>query len=268
VQEVSFISGAPPTCRLQKQIHICRCWLLRSVQVHDLIGEQPQRCGVTLKRSAKSRQKGNKSITSPIERFSIAFKERSDLDIQKLRQETESDHRTVEGAVALMHQGLSVAQYVQSLQQIYGIVAAWEERAAELAPPWLQPTLTARQRRSLLERDLAWFGVTERDDRRPKLPKMNDLPSLFGTMYVMEGSKLGGRFIARHVETALHLSDGQGNAYFYGDGNRTGPMWKEFCEILKVRIPEDQTEAVVFSAKAMFATFGAWMRGNLVMDGI
>jgi heme oxygenase (biliverdin-IX-beta and delta-forming) len=189
------------------------------------------------------------------------------LDLQKLRQETEGDHRTVEGAVPLTHEGLSVAQYVQCLRQIYGIVAAWEQRAAELAPPWLQPTLIARQRRSLLERDLTWFGVTRRDDRRPKLPRMNDLPSLFGTMYVMEGSKLGGRFIARHVETALHLSDGQGSAYFQGDGDRTGPMWKEFCEILKVRIAEDQTEAVVLSAKAMFATFGAWMRGNPVMDG-
>ena len=241
--------------------------LLRSVPVHDLIGKPPQTCGDTLKRSARSRPKENESITIPIEYFSIAFKEHSDLDIQKLRLETEDDHHTVEGAVPLMHQGLSVAQYVQCLQQIYGIVAAWEERARELAPPWLQPILTARQRSSLLERDLTWLGVTERDDRRPKLPKMNDLPSLFGTMYVMEGSKLGGRFIARHVETALHLSDGQGNAYFYGDGNRTGPMWKEFCEILKVRIPEDQTEAVVFSAKAMFATFGAWMRGNPVMDG-
>ena len=197
----------------------------------------------------------------------MALKERSDLDIQKLRQETEGDHRTVEGAVPLMHQGLSVAQYVQCLLQIYGVVAAWEERAAELAPPWLQPALTARQRRSLLERDLTWFGVTGRDVRGPKLPKMNDLPSLFGTMYVMEGSKLGGRFIARHVEAALHLSEGQGYSYFYGDGDRTGPMWKEFCELLKVRIPEDQTEAVVFSAKAMFATFGAWMRGNPVMDG-
>ena len=58
------------------------------------------------------------------------FKERRDLDIQRLRQETEADHHNVEGAVPLMHQGLNIAEYVQCLQRIYGVVAAWEERAA------------------------------------------------------------------------------------------------------------------------------------------
>ena len=193
--------------------------------------------------------------------------ERRNLDIQKLRRETEADHRAVEGVVPLMHEGLNTAEYVQCLQQIYGVVAAWEERAAEAAPPWLQPALRARQRKSLLELDLACFGVTEKDDKRPTLPEMNDLPSLFGMMYVMEGSRLGGQYIARHVETVLHLSEGRGNAYFRGNGNQTGPMWKEFCEMLKLRIPEDQTEAVVISAKAMFATFGKWMQGNPAMDG-
>jgi heme oxygenase len=57
------------------------------------------------------------------------FEERHDLDIQRLKQETEADHRNVEGAVPLMHQGLNIAGYVQCLQRIYGIVAAWEERA-------------------------------------------------------------------------------------------------------------------------------------------
>jgi heme oxygenase len=195
------------------------------------------------------------------------FEEQPDLDIQKLRQETEADHRAVEGAVSLMHQELDVAQYVRCLQQIYGIVAAWEERAAEVAPAWLQPALIARQRRALLELDLLWFGVTEKDGKRPTLPEMNDLPSLFGTMYVMEGSRLGGQYIAHHVEKVLHLSEGHGNSYFLGNGNQTGRMWKEFCEMLKLRIPEDQTEAVVISAKAMLATFGKWIQRNPAMDG-
>ena len=189
------------------------------------------------------------------------------MDIQKLRQETEADHRNVEGAVPLMHPGLNIAEYVQCLQRIHGVVAAWEERAAEVAPEWLQPSLLARQRSPLLERDLKWFGVAEKDDRRPMLPDMNSLPSLFGTMYVMEGSALGGQLIARHVEAALHLSEGRGNSYFLGHGSRTGPMWKEFCEMLKLRIADEQTDAVVVSAKAMFSTFGMWMQRKSAVDG-
>jgi heme oxygenase (biliverdin-IX-beta and delta-forming) len=195
------------------------------------------------------------------------FKERRDLDIQRLKQETEADHYNVEGAVPLMHQGLNIAEYVQCLQRIYGVVTVWEERAAAIAPAWLQPVLLARQRRPLLDQDLAWFGVTEKDDQRPTLPEMNDLPSLFGTMYVMEGSTLGGQFIARHVEAALHLSEGRGNAYFRGHGSQTGPLWKEFTEMLKLRIPDEQTNAVVVSAKAMFSTFGPWVQRKSAVDG-
>ncbi len=189
------------------------------------------------------------------------------MDIQRLRQETEADHHKVEGAVPLMHQGLNQAEYVQCLRHIYGVVTAWEERAATIAPEWLQPVLLARQRRPLLELDLAWFGVIEKDDWRPTLPEMNSLSSLFGTMYVMEGSTLGGQFIARHVEAALHLSEGRGNSYFRGHGSQTGPLWKEFCEMLKLRIPDEQTDAVVVSAKAMFSTFGTWMQRKSVVDG-
>jgi heme oxygenase len=99
------------------------------------------------------------------------------------------------------------------------------------------------------------------------LPEMNDLPSFFGAMYVMEGSTLGGQLIARHVEVALHLSEGQGSSYFRGHGSQTGPLWKEFCEMLKLRIPDEQTDAVVVSAKAMFSTFGIWMQRKSAMDG-
>jgi heme oxygenase (biliverdin-IX-beta and delta-forming) len=195
------------------------------------------------------------------------FEERSDLDMQRLRQETQADHDNVEGAVPLMHEGLNTAEYVECLQRIYGVVAAWEERAAEVAPDWLQSILLVRQRSSLLRRDLAWFGAGEKDERRPTLPEMNDLPSLFGTMYVMEGSTLGGQFIARHVEAALHLTEGRGNSYFRGHGVQTGPLWKEFCDMLKLRITDEQTGAVVISAKAMFSTFGTWMHRKSAVDG-
>jgi heme oxygenase len=195
------------------------------------------------------------------------FEERRDLDMQRLRQETQADHDNVEGAVPLMHQGLNKAEYVQCLQRIYGVVAAWEERAAEVAPEWLQPALLTRQRSPLLELDLSWFGVPEKDDRRPTLPVMDNLSSFFGTMYVMEGSTLGGQLIARHVEATLHLCEGRGNSYFRGHGSQTGPLWKEFCEMLKERIPDEQTDAVVVSAKAMFHTFGTWMQRKSAMDG-
>ena len=182
------------------------------------------------------------------------------MDIQILRRETAADHLAVEGAVPLMHDALTTTEYVSCLHRIYGVVATWEETAARIAPAWLQPTFAARQRKPLLERDLAFFGETADHESRPMLPGIDNLPSLLGAMYVMEGSTLGGQFIARHVEARLHLTEGNGNAYFRGHGQQTGPMWKEFCETLKTTVPDADTHIVISSAKAMFAVFGAWMQ--------
>lgn len=189
------------------------------------------------------------------------------MDIQRLRFETAVDHLAVEGALPLMNVGLDRAQYAACLGRIYGVVAAWEEQAAAVAPGWMRAMLVARQRAGLLRLDLAWFGETRRDYGRPSLPEMNDLPSVFGSMYVMEGSTLGGQVIARHVEAALDLREGEGDAYFRGHGKDTGPMWKQFCEVLQHRVPDSDTDAVVLSAKAMFAVFGAWVQGKSAMDG-
>lgn len=188
------------------------------------------------------------------------------MDIQRLRRETEADHLAIEGTLPLANRRLEKAQYVQCLRRMYGVVAAWDEGSIVYAPDWMQTLLIARHRKHLLELDLRWFGMTDLDHRRPVLPELNDLPSLLGVMYVMEGSTLGGQLIARHVETSLHLSKGQGDAYFRGHGDRTGTLWKEFCEVLETRVSDDHSHVVVTGAKAMFKTFGEWMCKKSVTD--
>jgi hypothetical protein len=112
--------------------------------------DEPKDCLANADESSGSLRRVKRRITGPPIHFKYTFEERRDLDIQKLRQETEADHHNVEGSVPLMHQGLNLAEYVQCLQRLYGVVAAWEERAAEIGPEWLQPSL-------LTDRDvLSW----------------------------------------------------------------------------------------------------------------
>lgn len=183
------------------------------------------------------------------------------MDLGKLRRDTAAEHAAVEGTVPLMEAGLNREQYVRCLNRIHGVVAIWEERASELAPGWLMSALQARQRGPLLVRDLRWFGAVPLQNECASLPPFADEAELLGAMYVMEGSTLGGQLIARHVEAVLGLEEGQGDAYFRGHGDRTGTMWKEFCEILRSRVPEEQSDAVTRGAKAMFRAFGSWMNG-------
>jgi heme oxygenase (biliverdin-IX-beta and delta-forming) len=186
--------------------------------------------------------------------------EHRDMDLEQLRRETLTDHHAVEQCVPLMDQELDVDTYVSYLLKLHGMITAWEEWAAPNAPAWIQPLLAARRRGQLLMLDLTWFGADASGEARPALPEMTDAAGLLGAMYVMEGSTLGGQLIARHVEVALGLAAGQGNAYFRGHNERTGQLWKEFCDALRTKVPESETAAVIVAAKAMFGVFGSWMR--------
>jgi heme oxygenase len=159
-----------------------------------------------------------------------------------------------------MSQDLSLLGYASCLSRLYGIVAAWEEQAHEAAPDWLRESLSLRERRFMLASDLALLGEPLPCERAV-LPSIVDIDCLLGAMYVMEGSTLGGQLIARHVEKVLGFKSGCGDAYFLGHGDQTGRMWKEFCSVLETRVSEDRTESLILGTKAMFATFGAWMRG-------
>ena len=188
------------------------------------------------------------------------------MDISRLRRETAWDHEAVEGVMPLMTQELDSKEYVACLSRMYGVVAAWEEQAYREAPGWLRVSLAERKRLGMLDRDLAFFGHVPSEERST-LPAIDDVPSLLGAMYVMEGSTLGGQQIARHVEKCMGLTTGVGNAYFVGHGDQTGRRWKEFCLMLETKVPESDAEAVVQGAKAMFATFGGWMRREQVKHG-
>jgi heme oxygenase len=159
-----------------------------------------------------------------------------------------------------MGQDLSVEEYVACLRRLHGVVAAWEEYAAEHAPAWLSSVVGGRRRLGLLEDDLAWFGVRVGEDVLPSMPVMRGDGGFVGAMYVMEGSTLGGQLIARHLVRVLGLEDGHGNAYFRGHGERTGAMWKEFCQVVRTQVADEETDGAIEGAKAMFGIFGDWMR--------
>ena len=157
-----------------------------------------------------------------------------------------------------MRQDLDAAAYVRTLAKVYGIVSAWEERTLADSPAWLRECALARKRQHMLDSDLAVFGTAPTAERAI-LPPLNNLYSVLGAMYVIEGSTLGGQVIARHIETRLELRTGIGNAFFSGYGEQTGRMWRDFCKVLESHVPEDRSDAVISGAKAMFTCFREWM---------
>ena len=183
------------------------------------------------------------------------------MNLAALREATSADHAEVEGALPLMDPRLSLAEYVRVLARMRGVVATWEEYAAAAAPAWLQGALRERSRLALLDQDLRCLGAPAEAVARPVMPVLGGVAQMLGAMYVVEGSRLGGQLIARHIAEQFGMAEGCGTAYFRGYGERTGTMWKAFLGLMQEQIPDEGTEEVIHGAKTMFRVFGEWMRG-------
>jgi heme oxygenase len=185
----------------------------------------------------------------------------SGMNIELLRQATKADHEAVENSVPLMGDGLTLQAYITVLYRIQGLVAAWEKLGEGAAPEWMQPMMKLRQRQALIEEDLRFLAPQLSLSDVPKMPAFTSDAQFLGAMYVMEGSRLGGAIIAKHVEIVLGFQMGRGTAFFRGSGRQTGPLWKDFLDVLQVRVPDAQADEVILAAQSMFRLFAEWMAG-------
>ncbi|BAN23305.1 biliverdin-producing heme oxygenase [Caballeronia insecticola] len=186
--------------------------------------------------------------------------------LSRLKHETAACHARLENALDLMRDNLQRDEYIALLERFYGYVAPWEDAAAACLPASLAGFFDERRKAPLLAADLAALlgerrpvGSVPQADAVYDLPPMHNLGGAFGSMYVMEGSTLGGRFIAPHVAQQLDLPPGIGNAYFNGYGARTGSMWKAFRETAASVVPELQYDDAVQAAIATFDTLQSWL---------
>lgn len=178
-----------------------------------------------------------------------------------LRQATERDHAAVEGSVNLLSPALTRQEYVETMVRMSGFVRAWELFAESAASPSLQAFVRARSRLFLLERDINHLLGHLPTCPAPTLPACSSSSEFLGALYVMEGSRLGGQFIARHVDEVLQLG-GQGTAYFRGFEEKTGSMWKDLLQVLDEHVPDLEAELAISAAQRMFHAFGEWMSNN------
>lgn len=189
------------------------------------------------------------------------------MDLQALRGRTRTEHEATEALLPLMGPELTLPVYVDALRSLYRIVEGWERWAEGQVPPEWESLLRDHQRGFLLRKDLRHFGVAALPDALP-LREFASLLSaaaetaspseaaFLGALYVVEGSTLGGQYIARHVEAALGLVRGEGDAYFLGHGERTGERWREIKGILAAA-PDTWIDGTVAAAKCMFGIYSS-----------
>jgi heme oxygenase len=175
--------------------------------------------------------------------------------LQRLRTETRPYHDALElnqFNQDLTAGTLSEATTTHFLAKMYGFLRPYEDRLRHytLPPSWQQEQ---RYRAHLILGDLGTDAAAL--PLCPALPPLDTLPQLLGAMYVMEGSTLGGQVIARQLTKA----DISTRAYFTGYAERTGPMWKSFCQQLSEAATPETEDEIVQSASRTFQHLETWL---------
>lgn len=179
--------------------------------------------------------------------------------LQPLRQATAARHDEIENLLQL-DRIASRDRLVQVLQVFDAFLHDWEPRIAKALPPQAGEWFERHRRGPWAAQDLKALGAP----RLPRAPAPDialDSPAqALGSLYVIEGSALGGKIIARHLHAALGLDEATGARFFSGRGEHTGRVWREYGQWLAAGVPAGDPSVVAQCCEAADRTFAALLR--------
>lgn len=180
--------------------------------------------------------------------------------LERLKTETLPQHRSIEAVLPIPSTG---EEYAKRLEGFLGFVEPWEAgvtQALRARPEVIEGRLKAEA----LREDLRALGYSDRQILA--LPRCENLPSsvteaeALGSMYVMEGSTLGGQFIVRQLRSTLGLGS-EATRYFSSYGPEVGKRWQEFRQHLQNFSSAENDNVMVESARQTFVALENWFSG-------
>jgi heme oxygenase len=128
----------------------------------------------------------------------------------------------------------------------------------------LQLDIQQRGKSPLLLRDLSDIGmyhlIAHTLPLCETLPNLTNPAQVWGCLYVLEGSTLGGMFISKHINKVLGLTAEHGCAFFSSYESNVGIMWQMFTQKLEAyacRYHEE--ESIVDAACETFVVLSQWL---------
>ncbi|MBR0777517.1 biliverdin-producing heme oxygenase [Bradyrhizobium diazoefficiens] len=167
---------------------------------------------------------------------------------ERLRDATSVAHRELDAQLSSFDLTI-LSGYRRFLQASAGALLPLEKALVEAGVARMFPDWPQRARSAAIAADLARLGAA--------LPRSVSVPRLtgsgvLGTMYVLEGSRLGAKFLLKTVADAADPRIGEATAYLaHGSGQR---LWQSFLARLAGEDRCDEDDAID-SARLAFAAF-------------
>lgn len=180
---------------------------------------------------------------------------------QVLRDGTRERHETLDQGLALADGGVSRAHYLAYLRALLGWLEP-VERLWQLDWPAALRASARADKSALIRADLQ-----AADDTAP-VPQCPDAPApkaadayALGVAYVVEGSQLGGRFLAKRLADIVPPLPLR---YLQGYGEEIGALWKSFLLHLDSAAQGQEARALQ-GAQDAFDSLTAWLRAQRVL---
>lgn len=183
--------------------------------------------------------------------------------LARLRLATRDLHTRAESRIIAPGIAVDGASYARLLAALLPVYAGVEQRLSEFGE-WanLDPPLDLRLRRRahLLVADLGRLGVDASvagSSRRAPL-RLELFAHAFGALYVVEGSRLGGRVLADQIAREAPGVDAGAYRFLASDGADVGALWRSLRAALTDYAGHAGTlvqDALVAGASETFACF-------------
>ncbi len=184
------------------------------------------------------------------------------MKLKELKKRTEAQHRSLERDLAIDSAVANRNTYRNLLERFYGWYLPWEA-SVECSPyKHLGQFFRDRKKVQLLESDLLSLGMAHEGFAElsvARMPKLDSDARLLGSMYVIEGSTLGGQIISRLVVKKLGFSNGEGCRFYQSYGTEVGAKWKDFCDFFEMNVNESEFEDAVGAAIETFEGMQKWL---------
>ncbi len=180
-----------------------------------------------------------------------------------LRQSTRASHRAIDHhpfLAPLVQPRLTLDHYKCVLTVMNWMHLHLRERLAQAMLEHIPASpFVPSDRLSWLAEDFKWFGMamTPAPERIVECftPRFASAQALVGALYVIEGSTLGGQFIAQQLAGSIDVYPGKGASFFYGHGADTRSRWNDFWTFAANVCVDDSLDEVCTAAGRMFGDF-------------
>ena len=184
---------------------------------------------------------------------------------QAVKNETTFLHQEVEQLLLPRLNAIqSLEDYAAILQSFHGYYLPVEQAIQQHISPAILPDIEKRRNAMMVVNDLRFLGMKADQNFCNELPQISNSAQAFGALYVLEGSTLGGKMIAKMLakNKAVCIPTGA-LKFFNGYKEETGKMWTAFLKVLN---QQTDVDTIVESANQTFFHLKKWMQQGLYYE--